>query len=127
MIVGGFDALRAPNALEWYVRVGGHSRDMGSETGFAPRAIPPNSAMLEVLFCPELLGLICQNCDRHTLSQLSLTNRTISCSALEELWSSIENFGPLIRCMPADLWEECISKPMPKTRSLVRWIHNSLI
>lgn len=83
--------------------------------------------MLDVLFCPELLGLICQNCTPHTLSQLSLTNRTISCSALEELWSSIENFGPLIRCMPQDLWVEHIPEPMSRTHSLVRLIHNSFI
>ncbi len=78
--------------------------------------------MHEVLFCSDLLGLICQNCDLHTLTQLSLTNRTISDEALHVLWSSIENFGPLIRCMPADLWEQRSSAPTPRIRPfLVRF------
>ncbi|KAF8625314.1 hypothetical protein AX15_005444 [Amanita polypyramis BW_CC] len=59
-----------------------------------------------VLSCTELLDIICQHCDRHTLTQLSTTNRWISYSALDVQWSSVENLGPLIRCMPEDLWEE---------------------
>lgn len=74
--------------------------------------------MHEALFCSELLDLISHNCSLHTISQLSLTNRTISDSVLHVLWSSIENFGPLIRCMPADLWEE---RPSESCRLLVRF------
>jgi hypothetical protein len=75
----------------------------------------------EAVFCSDLLELICQNCDQDTLTRLSLTNRTISDEALHVLWSSIENFGPLIRCMPADLWEERPAPSTPRTRLLVRF------
>src|SRR6266550_5079915 len=80
--------------------------------------------MHEAVFCSDLLGLICQNCDLHTLTQLSLTSRTISDEALHVLWSSIENFGPLIRCMPADLWKESPSTPSTD-RFLVRFLSTS--
>ncbi|KAF8345492.1 hypothetical protein F5887DRAFT_165395 [Amanita rubescens] len=72
----------------------------------------------EAVFCSDLLGLICQNCDQDTLTRLSLTNRTISDEAIRVLWSSVENFGPLIRCMPADLWVERPAPSTPRTRLL---------
>jgi hypothetical protein len=60
----------------------------------------------QALRCAEVTRLICDQCDRTTLASLARTRRDISEAALDVLWHSIYNVGPLIRCMPEDLWEE---------------------
>ena len=64
------------------------------------------TAAHQVLLCRELYHLICENCDIQTLMALSRTSRNLQDGALDLLWSEILDFGPLIRCMPSDLWEE---------------------
>ncbi|KAF8349104.1 hypothetical protein F5887DRAFT_550757 [Amanita rubescens] len=59
-----------------------------------------------VLSCPDLVNLICGQCDKATLTSLARTKRDISEITLDVLWRSIPDIGPLIRCMPEDLWEE---------------------
>ena len=58
-----------------------------------------------VLSCTELVNLICGQCDNATLTSLACTKRDISEITLDVLWRSIPDIGPLIRCMPEDLWE----------------------
>jgi hypothetical protein len=60
----------------------------------------------QVLRCAEVTRLICDQCDKTTLASLARTRQDISEAALDVLWHSIYNVGPLIRCMPEDLWEE---------------------
>ncbi|KAM6501883.1 hypothetical protein JOM56_001860 [Amanita muscaria] len=57
-----------------------------------------------VFFIPELLRLICENCDQATLAALALTSRHFYEPAQAILWYDLDNLGPLIRCMPDDLW-----------------------
>ncbi len=59
-----------------------------------------------VLSCADLVNLICGQCDKATLTSLARTKRDISEITLDVLWRSIPDIGPLIRCMPEDLWEE---------------------
>ncbi len=60
----------------------------------------------QVLSCVDLVNLICRQCDKATLTSLARTKRNISEITLNILWRSIPDIGPLIRCMPDDLWEE---------------------
>jgi hypothetical protein len=60
----------------------------------------------QVLSCADLVNLICRQCDKATLTSLARTKRNISEITLDVLWRSIPDIGPLIRCMPEDLWEE---------------------
>jgi hypothetical protein len=64
------------------------------------------TATHQALLCGELYHLICENCDIQTLSALSRTSRDLQETALDALWSEIPNLGPLVRCMPCDLWEQ---------------------
>lgn len=60
----------------------------------------------QVLSCADLVNLICGQCDKATLTSLARAKRDISEITLDVLWHSISDIGPLIRCMPEDLWEE---------------------
>ena len=64
------------------------------------------SSTHQVLSCADLVNLICGQCDNATLISLACTKRDISEITLDVLWRSIPDIGPLIRCMPEDLWEE---------------------
>ncbi|KAF8349630.1 hypothetical protein F5887DRAFT_947237 [Amanita rubescens] len=64
------------------------------------------TATHQALLCGELYHLICENCDIQTLSALSRTSRDLQETALDALWSEMPNLGPLVRCMPGDLWEQ---------------------
>ncbi len=73
----------------------------------------------QVLSCVDLVNLICRQCDKATLTSLARTKRNISEITLNILWRSIPDIGPLIRCMPDDLWEE---REEPEKRiNTVQW------
>ncbi|KAF8625623.1 hypothetical protein AX17_006808 [Amanita inopinata Kibby_2008] len=64
------------------------------------------------LSCPDIVGLICEEMrklDMKTLVALCLTSRNFQEPALDSIWYELgheEELGPLIRCIPEDLWEE---------------------
>lgn len=63
-------------------------------------------AIPQALFCPEIFQLICEQCTKGTLATLARTKRDLTEPVLDVLWHEISSIGPLIRCMPADLWNE---------------------
>ncbi|KAF8628103.1 hypothetical protein AX17_006044, partial [Amanita inopinata Kibby_2008] len=64
------------------------------------------------LSCPDTVRLICEEMrklDRTTLVALCLTSRDFQELALDNIWYELgghERLGPLVRCMPEDLWKE---------------------
>ncbi|KAG5637508.1 hypothetical protein H0H81_004334 [Sphagnurus paluster] len=64
--------------------------------------------MHRCLLIPEIVSMICQQCDypsRPTLAALARTCQLFSEPALQCLWEEVEGLAHLIRCMPADLWK----------------------
>ncbi|KAF9462559.1 hypothetical protein BDZ94DRAFT_1194474 [Collybia nuda] len=85
----------------------------------------PHLEPTQKCFCiPELVNLICNNVDADldkprrnaTLSKLARTSRVFNEFALDYLWSSVRGIDRLIKCMPADLWEEGLTGDMRMTR-----------
>ena len=63
----------------------------------------------DTLQCPELCRLICEHIgsdEKGTLLQLSLSCKTFLEPALDVLWYKLDNFAPLVLCMPGDLYRE---------------------
>ncbi|KAK2463392.1 hypothetical protein APHAL10511_004478 [Amanita phalloides] len=57
------------------------------------------------VFPQEIINLICEKCEPSTLATLARVSRVFTELALNLLWHTIPDLGPLIRCMPQDLWE----------------------
>jgi hypothetical protein len=60
---------------------------------------------------PELVQLVCDEFledgvqARRTLIALALTCRLFHEPALDLLWRRVASLGPLVKCMPSDLWK----------------------
>ncbi|KAF8349640.1 hypothetical protein F5887DRAFT_947356 [Amanita rubescens] len=68
------------------------------------------TATSHALQCLELRQLICHeqigSNDKRSLYRLSQTCKSFMEPALDELWYKLDNFSPLLFCMPEDLYEE---------------------
>ncbi|KAI0801443.1 hypothetical protein C8Q74DRAFT_492540 [Fomes fomentarius] len=51
-----------------------------------------------------ILSTICSHCSQATLSSLSTICRSVSTTALQQLWAWLESFGSLIYTLPSDAW-----------------------
>jgi hypothetical protein len=66
---------------------------------------------------PEIVQLVCDSDEfaedgfevqaetRRTLTALALTCRLFHEPALDRLWRHLGSLGPLVKCMPSDLWK----------------------
>ncbi|KAF8632185.1 hypothetical protein AX15_001953 [Amanita polypyramis BW_CC] len=64
------------------------------------------TAIHHALFCSEIFQLICEQCNKSTLASLARIKRDLTEPVLDILWREITGIGPLVRCMPPDLWDE---------------------
>lgn len=66
----------------------------------------------QYLFISEIFNSICSQFDteedygRSPLAALARTCRSFHKTALDHLWSDINDIAPLVKCMPSDLWKE---------------------
>ncbi|KAH9891771.1 hypothetical protein C8Q73DRAFT_700760 [Cubamyces lactineus] len=61
--------------------------------------------MCSIAHISELLELICEFADRHTLVRLARSSRVLHEPAIQVLWSVLPNLLPLIMRFPEDAWE----------------------
>jgi hypothetical protein len=54
----------------------------------------------------EIVLIIFSLTARRDLAALAATCKTFRNPALETLWSELDDFAPLARCLPADMWNE---------------------
>lgn len=54
----------------------------------------------------EIQELIVSYASEHTTAQLARVCRTLYEPAMDALWSSIDGYPPLIKCMSSELWTE---------------------
>lgn len=83
------------------------------------------------LTVPELLFVIFDSRDRHGHRILNLRNVALVCKtflepALDLLWSIQTDLRPLLKCFPADLWEETSLDPWKFVCTLLVRVHIDL-
>ncbi|KAF9001503.1 hypothetical protein BDQ17DRAFT_1426463 [Cyathus striatus] len=63
---------------------------------------------------PEILRLICENIShKATLASLARTCTAFEYPALDVLWSDLQGFYPLAKCLPSNLWiEKAVRNPV---------------
>ncbi len=63
-----------------------------------------SSIQHRTLHIAEVFRNICDDADHKTLAILARTCRAFQEPALQVLWSILSDFGPLVKCFPADVW-----------------------
>ncbi|KAH7914899.1 hypothetical protein BJ138DRAFT_267475 [Hygrophoropsis aurantiaca] len=62
--------------------------------------------MHRALWISEVIGEICNHLDEDSLTKLARTCRTIYPAALDSLWEELDDFRPVVCCLPDDFWVE---------------------
>ena len=88
------------------------------------------TATSRALQCLELRQLICEQIgsnDKCSLYRLSQTCKSFMEPALDELWYKLDNFSPLLFCMPEDLYEEHVQFQHVTEQEIVTLVSDSFL